>query len=107
MTTERDGMLSGSTRSPPRLEKIPQQRCRLALADPGIDFRHVVTGRRGEESHTRFHRATLGVGRAVIQPPYSRKRDRGGAHRARLQRYIEVAIDQPLAADNFGGEPDG
>src|SRR5947207_809062 len=107
MTTERDGMLSGSTRSPPRLEKIPQQRCRLALADPAIDLRHVVAGRRSKEPPARFYRAALGIGRAVIQPPYPRERDRGGAHRARLQRHVEVAIDQPLAADDFSGEPDG
>ena len=54
----------------------------------------------------RIDRAALGVGRAVIQPSYPRERDRAGAHRAGLQRDIEVAIDQPLAAEACGGLPD-
>lgn len=36
----------------------------------------------------------------------SRKGDRRSAHGAGLQRDIEVAIGQPLAADDFGGLPD-
>jgi len=66
----------------------------------------VVTGRRCEETHAGLDRATLGIGGAVIQPPDPRERDRSRAHRARLQRHIEIAIDQPLGADGLGGLPD-
>src|SRR5664279_3435452 len=65
-----------------------------------------MAGRRRKKSHAGIHRATLGIGRAVIQPPDPCKRNRAGAHRARLQRDIEVAIDQPLGADGLGGLPD-
>ena len=81
-------------------EKLPQQSRRLALADRGIDLRRVMAGRRRKEPHAGLDRAALGVGRAVIEPPDPRQRDRARAHRARLQRDIEVAIDQPLAADD-------
>ena len=97
----------GARRLSPRLEKIPQQRCRFALADRRIDLRRVMAGRRCEEPHAGFHRAAFGIGGAVIQPPDPRQRDRAGAHRARLQRDIEVAIDQPLAAGDLRGLPDG
>ena len=57
-------------------------------------------------THAGFHGASLGIGCAVIQSPDPRKRDRRRAHRARLQRDVEIAIDQPLTADDIGSLPD-
>ena len=90
----------------PHLEKLPQQRRRLSLAHRRINFRRVVAGRGCKEPNAGFHAAALGVRRAVIQPPDPRERDCSRAHRARFQRDIEVAIDQPLGADGLGGLPD-
>src|ERR1700682_3076911 len=104
MTAEPESRIAYS--SPSRLEELPPQRGRLALTDRGIDLGDVMTGRRREEPHAGLHRAALGIGRAVVQPPYPRKRDRGCAHRARLQGDVEVAMDQPLAARDPGGLPD-
>ena len=91
---------------PPHLEKLLEQRRRLGLPDRGIDLRHVMAGRLGKEPHAGIHRAALGIGGAVIQPPDPRKRDCARAHRAGLQRDVEVAVDQPLGPDGLGGLPD-
>jgi len=88
--------------SPSHLEKFPQQRRSLSLADGRIDFRDVMAGRGCKEPHAGFHRASFGIGRAVIKPPDPRQRDRARAHRTWLQRDVEVAIDQPLCSDDFG-----
>ena len=92
---------------PSHLEKIPQQRRGLGLADRRINLRHVVAGRLREKPYAGIDRAALGVGGAVIQPADPRERDRAGAHGAGLQRDIEVAIDQPFGADGLGGLPNG
>src|SRR5436190_18139182 len=67
---------------PPHPEKFPHQRCRFALADGGIDFRHVMTGGRRKEPHAGIHSPDLGIGGAAREPPLPCKRDRAGAHRA-------------------------
>src|SRR6185437_12318253 len=77
---------------PLRPKKIPQQRRGFALTNRRINFRRVMAGRLGEEPHAGIHRATLGVGRAVIESPDPRQRDRARAHGAWLQRDIEIAI---------------
>ncbi len=64
-------------------------------------------GRRREEAHAAFDRAALGVGRAVIEAADARKRDRSRAHGAGLERDVEVAVDQPFAAERRGGLPQG
>ena len=92
---------------PPRLEKVLQHRGGLALADGRIYLRDVVAGGRTEEPHAGIDRAALGVARAVIEPADAGKRDGGRAHGTGLERDIEVAIDQPLAADLVGGGADG
>src|SRR5581483_11620021 len=84
---------------PPFPEKLPQQRRRRALAHPRIDLRRVVAGRAAEEPHAALDRAALGVGRSVIEPADARERDRASAHGAGLERDIEVAIGEPLAAE--------
>src|ERR1700682_1620444 len=58
--------------SPPRLKEIPQQRRRLALTDRRLDLGDMMASRRREEPHAGLDGAALGIGRAVIQPPYSR-----------------------------------
>src|SRR5262249_14255562 len=90
----------------PRLEELLQHRRRLLLADRRIDLRHMMAGRRGEEAHTGLDRAALRIGRAIIEPADTRKGDRARAHRAGLERHVEIAVDQPLGADFFGGLPD-
>jgi len=67
----------------------------------------MVAGGGGVETHAGFDRTTLGVGGAVIEPADSGKRDGGRAHGAGLERDIEIAIDQPLAADLVGGSTNG
>src|SRR2546423_14940801 len=65
-----------------------------------------MTGRRSKKAHAGIDRAALGIGRAVIEPPDPCERDRAGAHRAGLQREVEVAIDQSPGADGLGGLPE-
>src|ERR1700739_4344624 len=77
-------------------EKFLQQRRGLVFTDRGIDLRHMMAGRGGKKAHAGIDRAALGIGGAVIEPANPRERDRPGAHRARLERDIEVAIDQPF-----------
>ena len=67
----------------------------------------MVAGGGGIEPDARIDRAALGVGRAVIEPADAGKRDGGRAHGAGLQRDIEVAIDQSLAADLACGGANG
>src|SRR5690242_6823010 len=99
MTAEKVGL-------PPRPKKVLQQRRRLALADRRIDLRRVVAGGLAEEPHPGLDRATLRVGRAIIEPTQPSERDGAGAHGAGLQRDIEVAVHQPFGADGFGGLTD-
>ena len=44
-------------------------------------------------------RAALRVGRGVIEPAQPRVADRAGAHRARLERDVEIAVGQPVLAE--------
>ena len=89
-----------------RLEEIPQQRRRFALADAAIDLRPVMAGRRREEAHAVLHRAALRIGGAVVEPADARKRDRRRAHGAGLERHVEIAVGQPLRAERGGRLPD-
>ena len=58
-----------------------------------------MAGRRREEAHAVVDRAALGVGRAVIEPADARERDRRRAHRAGLERDMQVAVGEPLGAE--------
>src|SRR5450755_675047 len=99
-------LLLTTTSLPPHPEKILQQGRRLGFTDGRVHLRHMMAGWLPEEPHAGFHRAALGVGRAVIEPADARERDRARAHGAGLQRDVEVAIDQPLGADDLGRLPD-
>ena len=82
-------------------KKSSQQRRRLGLADAAIDLGPVQAGRRGEIAHAVLDRAALGIGGAVIEPPDAGERDRRRAHRAGLERHVEIAVDEPLAAERL------
>src|SRR5580704_10104441 len=89
-----------------RAGKILEQGRRLRLADAGIDFRTVMTARRGEEPDPAVDRATLGIGGAVINAAEAGERDGARTHGAGLERDMEVAFGEPLAAERERGGPD-
>src|SRR5262245_13978728 len=76
--------------STPQLEKVAQQRRGLAFPDAAIDLGPVQAGRGGEIAHAVLDRAALGIGGAVIDPSDAGERDRRRAHRAGLERHVEV-----------------
>ena len=47
-------------------------------------------------------RPTLGIAGAIIEPGNPGMGDRAGAHRARLQRYPEIALGQAIITNRFG-----
>ena len=85
--------------STPLLEKLLEQLPRFGFRKPAIDLRPMMAGRRSEKLHAIVHRAALGIGGAVIKPADAGEGDRAGAHRAGLERDIEVAIVEPLGAE--------
>src|SRR5205085_9208474 len=91
---------SPTTTLPPRSEEIFEQARGFRVADAAIDFRPMMAGGRGKEPHAVLDRAALGIGRAVIEPADARERDRGRAHGAGLERHVEIAVDEPLAAEH-------
>src|SRR5262249_43891870 len=94
------------TASAPGAEEILQQPGRLGLADAAISFRAVLAGRGGEEPHPALDRAALGVDGAVIDPSDAGERDRRRAHGAGLERDVEIAVGEPLAAERRCRPPD-
>lgn len=60
-----------------------------------------MTGRLPKKARAIVYRAALGVLSAVIKTPEACKGDGARTHGARLQRDIEVAIDQPFAPQAF------
>src|SRR5712691_5682080 len=92
--------------SAPRGEELAPHLGRLDLADAAVDLRSVQAGGRGKEAYAALDRAALGIGGAVIKPPDAGERDRRRAHGAGLQRHIEVAVDQPLAAEGLRSPAD-
>jgi len=94
-------------RLPSRSKKRLQHRRSLALANGRVHLRHMVAGGGGIEPHTGIDGAALGICRAVIEPADAGEGDGGRAHGAGLERDIEIAIDEPLAADLFRGGANG
>src|SRR5262249_23820049 len=90
-----------SAQSAPQLEKVAQQGRGFALPDAAIDLGPVQAGRRGEIAHAVLDRAALGIGGAVIDPSDAGERDRRRAHGAGLERHVEIAVGQPLAAQRL------
>ena len=84
------------------LEKLNQQGAGRFGADAAIDFGTMMAGRLLEEARAVLDRAHLLVRRAEIEPADAGEGNGGGAHGARLERHIEIAIGEPLAAELAG-----
>jgi hypothetical protein len=95
------------TNSTPFLKEPLEQRRGFGLRQAAIDLRPMMAGRRGVELHAVVHRAAFRIGGPVIKPADARKRDGARAHRARLERDVEIAIDQPLGTERRAGGADG
>src|SRR6185312_11281695 len=80
---------------------------RLALTQAPVNLRRVVAGGRAEEARPVVDGPALGIGRRVIEPAQAGERDRARAHRAWLERHIEIAADKPFRSDPGGGLAEG
>lgn len=78
------------------LEELPEQTTGFGLGQPTVNLRPVMAGRRGKKFHAVVDRTAFGVAGAVIKPADAGEGDGASAHRARLQRDIEIAIVEPL-----------
>jgi hypothetical protein len=81
-------------------EEGAQERGRLLGGEAVVDLGHVMRLGMGEDARPVRHAARLRVGRAVVEPRDAGLADGGGAHRAGLERHVEVAAREP-----FGPEP--
>ena len=59
----------------------------------------MIEPRLGEQIDDAAARAGLRIGRAEHQPANARVHDRAGAHRARLDRHIQLAAGKPVIAE--------
>src|SRR5215469_11776073 len=87
--------------SAPDREKVAQQRRGFALADAAVDFGPVQACGRREIAHAVLDCPALGIGGAIIDAPDAGERDRRRAHRAGLERDVEIAVDEPLGAQRL------
>ena len=62
----------------------------------------MIAGRLVEDARPVLDAAALWVVGGEIEPADAGERDRGGAHRARLQRDVEIAIGEPFDAQPGG-----
>ena len=107
LVKERLGALACGKGLAPLLKEALEQRRSFRFRHAAIDFGPMVAGGRGEEFHTVVDRPALWIGGAVIEPADARERDGTSAHRARLERDIEIAIIEPLGAKRLTGGADG
>ena len=66
-----------------------------------------MAGRFREEASPCSTAPPFGSARAEIEPPEAREGDGRGAHGARLERDVEIAVDEPLAAKLGASLADG
>src|SRR2546421_12263218 len=86
----------------PLAKKALQQLCSLALADAAIDFGSMQAGRRGKIAHAVLDRAAFCIEGPEVEPADARQGNCRRAHRTGLERHMEIAVDQPLAAERHG-----
>ena len=101
---ERQGREHGPQRRPAKKSRSSARGARLL--DPAVDLGRVVAGRLAEDARPVLDATALGVGRAEVEPPDARERDGRRAHRAGLQRDVEVGVRQPLRSERGAGRAD-
>jgi hypothetical protein len=84
-------------------EEPAQQRRRLCLAQPAIDFGPVQAGWLVEQPRAMLHRAALGVWRGIIDAGDAGVGDRARAHRAGFEGDPQVAFLESLLPQTGGG----
>src|SRR6266705_7102219 len=87
-------------------EEVFEQRGGFEFPDAAIDFWPMMAGRGCQEANAALDRATLGIGRAIVEAPDTSKRDCRCAHRAGLERHVEIAVDKPLRCEHAGSLAD-
>src|SRR6266571_5580234 len=97
----KDAWWSCSTRKavarlPPRPKKPAQELAGGAFGDAAVNLRAVVAGRLVEDARAVLDPAALCIVGGEIEPADPREPDRRGAHRARLQRDVEIAVSELL-----------
>ena len=80
-------------------EEAGQQRRAFVAANAAVDARVVIEARFGKEIDHRAACAGLGIARAKDDPRQARMHDRARAHRARLERDVELAAGKPVVAE--------
>src|SRR5688572_29488996 len=78
------------------LEERLQQRRALHFIQTAEHFRPMMAGRLLEDLRAVLHATALGIAGGEDDAPEPGERDRGRAHRARLQRHVEIAQRQAL-----------
>src|SRR6516162_754494 len=96
------GCLPRVTEATPIAKKGAQQIAGAPLLDPAIDFGPVVGGRLVEQARAMLDRAAFRVVGAEIEPAQAGQGDRRGAHRARLEGNVEIALGEMLGGELRG-----
>src|SRR5215469_187554 len=91
--------LSGWYSLSPLAKERAQQRAGAALVDAAVDLRSMMAGRLSENARAVLDAPGFRVIGAKIEAADARQRNRRRAHRAGLQRYVQVAIVELLAAE--------
>src|SRR5260370_227797 len=86
----------------PRYKEFAHRLRSAALGDAGVDLGPVMAGRLVEDARTVLDTAAFRIVGGEIKPADAGKTDRRGAHRARLQGDIKIAIGEALRAE-LGG----
>jgi hypothetical protein len=89
---------------PPRQKKSPHYVGRFAFPNAPINIGRVVAGRLREKPGTMIDRAAFGIARGKVEPAHTGEGNRGGAHRAGLERHVKVAAGQPLRSKFGAGQ---
>src|SRR6266851_3103167 len=98
----RSNLVPPEKKLPPRPKESAQEVAGGAFGDATVDLRAVVAGRLVEDPRAVLDPAAFRIVGGKIEPADPRQADRRGAHRAGLQRHVEIAAGEPLCAEPRG-----
>ena len=87
-------------------KELLQQTRAPCLSDPAVDLRRVVARGLAEDARPVLDPAALGIAGAEVEAADAGERDGRRAHRAGLQRDVEVGARQPLGLHRRAGRAD-